>query len=173
MNEAGQVVAVVVFPLVEGLLRSDGKLLPADKAVGVFALQARVAAIARPALVDDFVGAPAEGQEAQNLADGVGPGVRHIVHAAPHELGGLFVLGAVASGLNVPGGLSDKKLYCVEHGADDVVVLRHFAVGLDAAAALKLCQELFTEVAAPSVHADAAQLFHFCHWCLLLSSGMV
>ena len=63
LYQTDDVVVVVVQPFVERLLRSDGELLPADETVCVLTAKARVFPLAAASLVDDFVGAPAVGQE--------------------------------------------------------------------------------------------------------------
>ena len=143
---------------------TDGKFHPADQAVVVLAVQARVPAAAAPALVNDLVGRPAESQEGQNFADRVRPGVLHIGHTFQHEVRGFLVfLGSTAGG-HVPVNLPDQHLYCVQNGAHKVVICRHFAICCHAAAAAQLRQKFFVEDAAIAFLAYAADFsFSGCH----------
>ena len=102
LNHTHKVVVAVEAPFIQRLLRPNRELLPADQTVVILAFQAWVVPLSQPPLIYDFVCAPAEGQKGENLADGIRPGVLHIIHAALHKLRRLFVLGLLSARLYVP-----------------------------------------------------------------------
>ena len=141
LDQAQQIILFVILPFPERILGAYRQLAPSDQAIRILAPGLRIPGVAHTPLVDDFMIAPAIGQEGQHFGYEIAPGFFHIVHTGPHKLGGVPVCFISAGLLDIPLGLPHQHFRSKKNGADDLVIFRHLFVDLYTLAALQLPQK--------------------------------
>ena len=164
LHQPGQVVALIVLPFPERVLGADRQLAPAYEAIVVLAAGLRVPGVPHAPLVDDFVVAPAVGEERQHLGNKLAPGFLHIVHARAHELRRVQVPLRGTSLLDAPVALTHQHFGGEQDGTDNIVVFGHLLVDFHAPASLQFPQEfLIYPACVETVQAGLAILSELVH----------